>query len=212
MTLLTLGTAKEGQRIDDLSLEKDRRYMHHYNFPPYSVGETGRMGSPKRRDIGHGALAQRASIRRPSPSTTSRSTRALRDEADRVREFVGPDDRLERPLGERAVADVAPLRRAHASGLPDRVGREVVVVHVAAIRLEREVVDPLALLGGAERQQRHDLRLAASEEPRAVRARADRRPRPRSGGSPLGFGRPAAACRRRSSGGRGSCRSPRTPS
>jgi polyribonucleotide nucleotidyltransferase len=60
MTLLTLGTAKEGQRIDDLSLEKDRRYMHHYNFPPYSVGETGRMGSPKRRDIGHGALAQRA--------------------------------------------------------------------------------------------------------------------------------------------------------
>jgi polyribonucleotide nucleotidyltransferase len=60
MSLLTLGTAKEGQRIDDLSLETDRRFMHHYNFPPYSVGETGRMGSPKRRDIGHGALAQRA--------------------------------------------------------------------------------------------------------------------------------------------------------
>jgi polyribonucleotide nucleotidyltransferase len=60
MTLLTLGTAKEGQRIDDLSLERDRRYMHHYNFPPYSVGETGRMGSPTRRDLGHGALAQRA--------------------------------------------------------------------------------------------------------------------------------------------------------
>jgi polyribonucleotide nucleotidyltransferase len=60
MSLLTLGTAKEGQRIDDLSLEKDRRYMHHYNFPPYSVGETGFMRGPKRRDIGHGALAQRA--------------------------------------------------------------------------------------------------------------------------------------------------------
>jgi len=60
MTLVTLGTAKEGQRIDDLSLEKDRRYMHHYNFPPFSVGETGRMTGPKRRDIGHGALAQRA--------------------------------------------------------------------------------------------------------------------------------------------------------
>ncbi len=60
MSVLTLGTAKEGQRIDDLSLERDRRFMHHYNFPPYSVGETGRMGSPKRRDIGHGALAQRA--------------------------------------------------------------------------------------------------------------------------------------------------------
>jgi polyribonucleotide nucleotidyltransferase len=60
LSVLTLGTAKEGQRIDDLSLERDRRFMHHYNFPPYSVGETGRMGSPKRRDIGHGALAQRA--------------------------------------------------------------------------------------------------------------------------------------------------------
>ena len=60
MSLLTLGTAKEGQKIDDLSLEQERRYMHHYNFPPYSVGETGFMRGPKRRDIGHGALAQRA--------------------------------------------------------------------------------------------------------------------------------------------------------
>jgi polyribonucleotide nucleotidyltransferase len=60
MSLLTLGTVKEGQRIDDLSREQQRRFMHHYNFPPYSVGETGFMRGPKRRDIGHGALAQRA--------------------------------------------------------------------------------------------------------------------------------------------------------
>jgi len=60
LSTLTLGTAKEGQRIDDLSLETDRRFMHHYNFPPFSVGETGFMRGPKRRDIGHGALAQRA--------------------------------------------------------------------------------------------------------------------------------------------------------
>ena len=60
MSLLTLGTAKEAQRIDDLSLEEERRYIHHYNFPPFSVGETGFMRGPKRRDIGHGALAQRA--------------------------------------------------------------------------------------------------------------------------------------------------------
>jgi polyribonucleotide nucleotidyltransferase len=60
LSSLTLGTAKEGQRIDDLSLEQERRYMHHYNFPPFSVGETGFMRGPKRRDIGHGALAQRA--------------------------------------------------------------------------------------------------------------------------------------------------------
>jgi polyribonucleotide nucleotidyltransferase len=60
LSSIALGTAKEGQRIDDLSLEKDRRFMHHYNFPPFSVGETGFMRGPKRRDIGHGALAQRA--------------------------------------------------------------------------------------------------------------------------------------------------------
>ncbi len=60
LTLCTLGTAKEQQRIDDLSSEQERRYMHHYNFPPFSVGETGFMRGPKRRDIGHGALAQRA--------------------------------------------------------------------------------------------------------------------------------------------------------
>ena len=96
----------------------------------------------------------------------------LGDEADRVREVLGRrDHRLERPLGERAVADVAALRAAHEARLPDRVGREVVVVHVAALRLEREVVDALALLGGAEREQGHDLRLPAREERRAVRAR-----------------------------------------
>src|ERR671915_1491104 len=60
MTLLTLGTAKEGQRIDDLSLEQERRYMHHYNLSPHSGRESGFMRGPKRRDIGHGALAQRA--------------------------------------------------------------------------------------------------------------------------------------------------------
>ena len=64
--------------------------------------------------------------------------------------------------------------RAHAARLPDRVGREVVVVHVAAVTLEREVVDALPLLRRAERQQRHDLRLAAGEEARAVGARHDR--------------------------------------
>src|SRR5262249_28600689 len=96
------------------------------------------------------------------------------DEADCVRELVGAgDDRLERPLRERAVADVAALRAAHEAGLADRVGREVVVVHEPAIGLEREVVDPLPLLRRAERADREDLRLAAREETRAVRARDD---------------------------------------
>ena len=65
----------------------------------------------------------------------------------------GREDRLERPLRQRAVADVTPLRASHEARLPDRVGREVVVVHEAAVGLERQVVDPLAFLRGAERQQ-----------------------------------------------------------
>ena len=48
------------QKLDTLAPEKSKRYMHNYNFPPYSVGETGRVGSPKRREVGHGALAERA--------------------------------------------------------------------------------------------------------------------------------------------------------
>ncbi len=77
MSLLTLGTAKEGQRIDDLSLESDRRFMHHYNFPPFSVGETGFMRGPKRRDIGHGALgAARARGDHPAGRRSSRTRSA----------------------------------------------------------------------------------------------------------------------------------------
>jgi polyribonucleotide nucleotidyltransferase len=56
----TLDMVKMAQQIDSLGPEKSKRYMHHYNFPPFSTGETGRVGSPKRREIGHGALAERA--------------------------------------------------------------------------------------------------------------------------------------------------------
>ncbi|MEV4646939.1 polyribonucleotide nucleotidyltransferase [Saccharopolyspora sp. NPDC049426] len=56
----TLNMLRLEQTIDSLSPETTKRYMHHYNFPPYSTGETGRVGSPKRREIGHGALAERA--------------------------------------------------------------------------------------------------------------------------------------------------------
>jgi len=56
----TLDMVKMAQQIDSLGPETRKRYMHHYNFPPYSTGETGRVGSPKRREIGHGALAERA--------------------------------------------------------------------------------------------------------------------------------------------------------
>ncbi|MDX8048197.1 polyribonucleotide nucleotidyltransferase [Lentzea sp. BCCO 10_0798] len=56
----TLNMLRMEQQIDSLAPETHKRYLHHYNFPPYSTGETGRVGSPKRREIGHGALAERA--------------------------------------------------------------------------------------------------------------------------------------------------------
>lgn len=60
LSIATLGTLSEGQRIDGISEQTEKRYMHHYNFPPYSVGEARPMRSPGRREIGHGALAERA--------------------------------------------------------------------------------------------------------------------------------------------------------
>jgi polyribonucleotide nucleotidyltransferase len=60
LSSVALGTTRMDMRVDDLSLVETRRFWHHYNFPPFSVGETGFMRGPKRRDIGHGALAERA--------------------------------------------------------------------------------------------------------------------------------------------------------
>ena len=60
LTVVTLGSTAEEQRLDSISPEESKRYIHHYNFPPFSVGEVRRMRGPGRRDIGHGALAERA--------------------------------------------------------------------------------------------------------------------------------------------------------
>jgi polyribonucleotide nucleotidyltransferase len=62
LSSVALGTTREEMRLDTLGLETSKRYFHHYNFPPFSVGEAGRLGGPKRRDIGHGALAERALV------------------------------------------------------------------------------------------------------------------------------------------------------
>src|SRR3954471_23375389 len=62
LSVAALGTTREEMRLDTLGLETSKRYFHHYNFPPFSVGEAGFMRGPKRRDIGHGALAERALV------------------------------------------------------------------------------------------------------------------------------------------------------
>ncbi|MST90069.1 polyribonucleotide nucleotidyltransferase [Sharpea azabuensis] len=68
MSIVTLGALGDAQKIDGLGDDTDVTWMHHYNFPPYCVGEVGRMGAPGRREIGHGALGERA-IRQVMPST-----------------------------------------------------------------------------------------------------------------------------------------------
>ena len=60
LTIATLGSMAENQKLDTINPEDSKRYLHHYNFPPYSVGEVRRVGGPGRREIGHGALAERA--------------------------------------------------------------------------------------------------------------------------------------------------------
>ncbi|CAN5855374.1 polyribonucleotide nucleotidyltransferase [soil metagenome] len=60
LNILTLGMTRDAQRLDTIDPNTEKRYMHHYNFPPFSTGETGFMRGPKRREIGHGALAERA--------------------------------------------------------------------------------------------------------------------------------------------------------
>ena len=60
LSVATLGMMRMEQMLDTITVDEKKRYMHHYNFPPFSTGETGRVGSPKRREIGHGALAERA--------------------------------------------------------------------------------------------------------------------------------------------------------
>ncbi|WP_421658492.1 polyribonucleotide nucleotidyltransferase [Leptothermofonsia sp. ETS-13] len=62
LSVVTLGTPGEAQELDDLHPDEEKRYLHHYNMPPYSVGETKPMRSPGRREIGHGALAERALV------------------------------------------------------------------------------------------------------------------------------------------------------
>jgi polyribonucleotide nucleotidyltransferase len=62
LSVATLGTPGDAQELDDLHPDEQKRYLHHYNFPPYSVGETRPMRSPGRREVGHGALAERALV------------------------------------------------------------------------------------------------------------------------------------------------------
>ena len=70
LSVCTLGTPRDVQRLDDLTPDESKRYLHHYNFPPFSTGETGRLGGTKRREVGHGALGERALLPMIPPQET----------------------------------------------------------------------------------------------------------------------------------------------
>jgi hypothetical protein len=128
------------------------------------------------RDARNGRRDRYAGVHQGQRRATHRSHRRgavrlerLGDETDRVGELLGAGDNgLQSPLCQSTVPDVAALGAAHEAGLADREGREVVVVDVVPVLLQREIVDALAFLRGAERAERHDLRLATREERRAV--------------------------------------------
>ena len=70
LSVCTLGTPRDVQQLDDLTPDESKRYLHHYNFPPFSTGETGRLGGTKRREVGHGALGERALLPMIPPQET----------------------------------------------------------------------------------------------------------------------------------------------
>ena len=120
----TLNMLKMEQQIDSLAPVKKKRYLHHYNFPPYSTGETGRVGSPKRREIGHGFLAERALVPvLPTPrGVPLRDPSGLRGAQLQRLDLDGLRLRLDPLAAQRRCAAARPGRR-HRDGPHLRRGR-----------------------------------------------------------------------------------------
>ncbi len=110
----TLGTTRDEQRIDALQGEYSDRFMMHYNMPPYATGETGRVGSPKRREIGHGRLAKRALIGMlPGPETFAYSLRVVSE----ITESNGSSSMASVCGGCLALMDAGVPLKAHVAGI-----------------------------------------------------------------------------------------------
>ncbi|MDP1718194.1 MAG: polyribonucleotide nucleotidyltransferase, partial [Burkholderiales bacterium] len=110
----TLGTSRDEQRIDALQGEYTDRFMLHYNFPPYSTGETGRVGTPKRREIGHGRLAKRALIAGlPTPEEFAYSLRVVSE----ITESNGSSSMASVCGGCLALMDAGVPMKAHIAGI-----------------------------------------------------------------------------------------------
>jgi polyribonucleotide nucleotidyltransferase len=114
LVVATLGTSRDEQRIDALQGEYTDRFMLHYNFPPYSTGETGRVGSPKRREIGHGRLAKRALIAvLPTPEEFGYSMRVVSE----ITESNGSSSMASVCGGCLALMDAGVPLKSHVAGI-----------------------------------------------------------------------------------------------
>lgn len=114
LVVATLGTGRDEQIIDAIQGEYKDRFMLHYNFPPYSTGETGRVGSPKRREIGHGRLAKRALVATlPTPEEFSYSLRVVSE----ITESNGSSSMASVCGGSLALMDAGVPVKAHTAGV-----------------------------------------------------------------------------------------------
>ncbi len=114
LVVATLGTARDEQKIDALTGEYSDRFMLHYNMPPFATGETGRVGSPKRREIGHGRLAKRALIAAlPAADEFSYSLRLVSE----ITESNGSSSMASVCGGSLALMDAGVPMKAHVAGI-----------------------------------------------------------------------------------------------
>ncbi|MDR2173371.1 MAG: polyribonucleotide nucleotidyltransferase [Burkholderiales bacterium] len=121
LVVATLGTARDEQIIDALQGEYRDRFMLHYNMPPYATGETGRVGSPKRREIGHGRLAKRALINvLPSAADFSYSMRVVSE----ITESNGSSSMASVCGGSLALMDAGVPTSAHVAGIAMGLSKE----------------------------------------------------------------------------------------
>jgi polyribonucleotide nucleotidyltransferase len=114
LVVATLGTARDEQRVDALMGEYTDRFMLHYNMPPYATGETGRVGTPKRREIGHGRLAKRALLAvLPTPEEFAYSMRVVSE----ITESNGSSSMASVCGGSLAMMDAGVPTKAHVAGI-----------------------------------------------------------------------------------------------
>jgi polyribonucleotide nucleotidyltransferase len=152
LSIATLGMQRMEQMVDDLSLEDSKRYMHHYNFPPYSTGEAGFMRGPKRREIGHGALSEKAIL----PSIPSKETfpYAIRV----VSEILSSN-------GSTSMASVCGTSLALMdAGVPLRTGKHVGGVAMGLIAEDGKFVPLTDILGDEDAFGDMDFKVAGTED------------------------------------------------